>query len=104
MYNKLSIALGTALAVGVAGVAGGAMAKVEGIPSSLGQQSHFLVNILPTVCTHSAVMILQSIVSTKWVVLRLVAKATSFQLNIMMMNQHLHVLPACRAFDPAGWR
>ena len=30
MYNKLSIALGTVLAVGVAGVAGGAMAKVDG--------------------------------------------------------------------------
>jgi len=90
MYNKLSIALGTALAVGVAGVAGGAMAKV--IPSSLGQQSHFLVNILPMVCIHSADMILQSIVSTKWVVLRLGAKLTSFQLNIMMMNPRLHVL------------
>ncbi len=30
MYNKLPIALGAALAVGVAGFAGGAMAKVEG--------------------------------------------------------------------------
>ena len=29
MYNKLPIALGAALAVGVAGFAGGAMAKVE---------------------------------------------------------------------------
>ena len=36
MYNKLSIALGTALAVGVAGVAGGAMAKVEGDTIILG--------------------------------------------------------------------
>ena len=30
MYNKLPIALGAALAVGVAGFAGGAIAKVEG--------------------------------------------------------------------------
>ena len=36
MYNKLSMALGTALAVGVAGVAGGAMAKVEGDTIILG--------------------------------------------------------------------
>ena len=66
--------------------------KSKAIPSSLGQQSHFLVNILRTACTHSAGMILQSIVSTKWVVLKLGAKVTSFQLNIMMMNLHLRVL------------
>ena len=48
MYNKLPIALGTALAVGVAGFAGGAMAKVEGdtiiIGSSLSLTGKYSTN------------------------------------------------------------
>ena len=48
MYNKLPIALGAALAVGVAGFAGGAMAKVEGdtiiIGSSLSLTGKYSTN------------------------------------------------------------
>jgi len=36
MYKKYSIALGAAVAVGMAGMAGGAMAKVEGDTIILG--------------------------------------------------------------------
>ena len=40
MYNKLPIALGAALAVGVAGFAGGAWPKLRETRSSLGRHSH----------------------------------------------------------------
>ena len=76
MYNKLPIALGAALAVGVAGFAGGALAKVEGdtiiIGSSLSLTGKYSTNGF----TRKKVMISRLSESMTPVVLRLVAKAT----------------------------
>ena len=76
MYNKLPIALGAALAVGVAGFAGGAMAKVEGDTIIIGSSLSLTGNIRPTVFTRKKVMISRLSESMTPVVLRLVAKAT----------------------------
>ena len=67
MYKKYSVALGAALAVGVAGVAGGAMAKVEGDTIIPALRCHLQANTQLMVFIPRKAMISLLIASIQWV-------------------------------------